>query len=291
MARLSDRLPENADGAWYVDDSCIDCGICREVAPTVFTSAQSRTEQSYVGRQPEGEAELRRAAMALVACPTSSIGTTDRGVDVRAAGAAFPEEVDQGVYFCGYAAESSFGAQSWLIVRPEGNVLVDSPRFARPLAERLEAMGGVDLMFLTHRDDVADHAKFAKRFGCRRILHEADRAAGTRDVEWLLEGDAPIELASDLLAIPVPGHTRGSTVLLHRERHLFTGDHLWQTERTGRLHASRSVCWYSWPKQKKSVERLLSRDFTWVLPGHGRRHHTSSAAEMQAELRALIDAM
>jgi glyoxylase-like metal-dependent hydrolase (beta-lactamase superfamily II)/ferredoxin len=291
VARLSDRLPENAPGAFYVDDSCIDCGTCREVAPAVFTSEGSRTDQSYVHRQPEREAETLRAAMALVACPTSSIGTTDRSVDVRAAGAAFPERVDGNVYFCGYAAESSFGARSWLVVRPEGNVLVDSPRFARPLVERLEALGGVDLMFLTHRDDVADHAKFAKRFGCRRILHEADRASGTRDVEWLLEGDAPIEVAPDLLAIPVPGHTRGSTVLLHRSRHLFTGDHLWQTERTGRLHASRSVCWHSWAKQRRSMERLLEHSFTWVLPGHGQRHRTASVEEMRAELRALIGEM
>ncbi len=291
MARLSDRLPDNAPGAFYVDSSCIDCGMCRAVAPSVFSSEQSRSEQSYVRRQPEGDAETHRAAMALVACPTSSIGTTDRSVDVRAAGAAFPEKVDENVYFCGYAAESSFGARSWLVVRPEGNVLIDSPRFAGPLVERIESLGGIDLMFLTHRDDVADHARFAERFGCRRILHDADRTRETRDVEWLLEGDAPMEFAPDLLAIPVPGHTRGSTALLHRDRHLFSGDHLWRSERTERLHASRGVCWYSWSLQKKSMERLLDHSFSWVLPGHGQSHRTASPEAMHAELRALIARM
>lgn len=29
-------------------------------------------------------------------------------------------------------------------------------------------------MFLTHQDDVADHAKWAARFGCERIIHEDD---------------------------------------------------------------------------------------------------------------------
>lgn len=67
-------------------------------------------------------------------------------------------------------------------MRPEGNVLVDSPRFAAPLVRRIEAMGGVALMFLTHRDDVADHEKFHQHFGCQRIVHEADVTRPTAGV-------------------------------------------------------------------------------------------------------------
>ena len=46
-------------------------------------------------------------------------------------------------------------------------------------------------MFLSHRDDVADHAAFARRFGCKRVLHRVDVGDGTRDVERRLEGDEP----------------------------------------------------------------------------------------------------
>ena len=46
-----------------------------------------------------------------------------------------------------------------------------------PLVTEIEAMGGVRRMFLTHRDDIADHARFAEKFGAERIMHAADGAA------------------------------------------------------------------------------------------------------------------
>jgi glyoxylase-like metal-dependent hydrolase (beta-lactamase superfamily II)/ferredoxin len=290
VARLAERLPDNAPGEFFVDASCIDCAVCREVAPEVFAAEGSATEQSYVRAQPVAPASRLRAAMALVACPTASIGTVDK-IDLRAAVAAFPDPIEDGVSFCGYASESSFGAQSYLVRRPAGNVLVDSPRFTRPLVRRLEELGGVAMMFLTHRDDVADHARFRAHFGCERVLHRRDVSGDTADVERKLDGDAPIPLAPDLLAIPVPGHTRGSTALLHAGRFLFSGDHLWRAEDEERLEASRSVCWFSWPEQTRSMERLIEHRFEWVLPGHGRRFRADSPAAMERELRRLVLSM
>ena len=289
VARLDDRLPENAPGDFYVDASCIDCGTCREVARETFAIEGSATEQSYVRRQPDSEEARLRAGMALVACPTSSIGDASKS-SLAAAVASFPEPIvpELGVYFCGYAAESSFGARSYLVKRDGGNVLVDSPRAAKPLGDRIEALGGARWMFLTHRDDVADHAHWAARLSCERILHARDVTSGTRAVERKLDGEEPIRLADDLVAIPVPGHTRGSVALLYADEVLFTGDHLWATEDGTRLHASRSVCWYSWPEQTRSMERLLDYRFTIVLPGHGRRFRASSARAMRDELERLI---
>ena len=60
---------------------------------------------------------------------------------------------------------------------------MDSPRAAGPLLKNLESRGGIATMFLTHRDDVADHAAFHRRFGCERVLHERDVTPSTRDVE------------------------------------------------------------------------------------------------------------
>src|SRR5262249_54685468 len=156
-------------------------------------------------------------------------------------------------------SESSYGASSYLVRREAaaGNVLVDSPRAARPLVERLRALGGVRLMFLTHRDDVADHDKFRRAFGCERILHAADVRGGTAGVERRLTGSDPVRIDGDLVAIPVPGHTRGSAALLYRDQVLFSGDHLWGDEETGELAMGRSVCWYSWPEQVRSLRRLL----------------------------------
>ena len=50
------------------------------------------------------------------------------------------------------------------------------------LVPMLQALGGAKYMFLTHRDDVADHARWAKELGLQRIIHktEANRSQGTK---------------------------------------------------------------------------------------------------------------
>jgi len=287
MASLAQRLPDNVPGNFYVDRTCIDCDTCRRIAPSVFEQGDGH---SFVAFQPEASEERRRALMALVACPTASIGTVER-TDARAAAEAFPETVAENVSFCGFTAESSFGAWSYFVERPEGNVLVDSPRAAGPILSALEARGGIATLFLTHRDDVADHAALHRRFGCERILHENDVSAKTRDVELRLRGTEPVALAGDLLAIPTPGHTRGHAVLLYRETFLFGGDHLAWSRRRGRLVAFRDACWYSWDEQIRSMERLLDHRFEWVLPGHGAWHHAASPEAMRFEVERCVEDM
>lgn len=285
MANPAKRLHENVPGDFYVDDSCIDCDACRQIAPTVF---RDHGEQSSVFHQPVGEVEVLGALKALVACPTSSIGTT-RDYDARLGVEAFPDNVDANVYFCGFTSESSFGAWSYLVIRPEasgGNILVDSPRFTRPLVRKIEALGGISTIFLTHRDDVADQEKFARHFRASRVMHKDDGAA-RYGVERIVEGGDAVRLDSDLLVIPTPGHTRGHAVLLYRDKYLFTGDHLaWSpTRRT--LTAFRSACWYNWEVQTRSMEKLLDYKFEWVLPGHGRIHHDTAEA-MRAHLEGCV---
>ena len=67
---------------------------------------------------------------------------------------SFPLPIDAsipGVYHCGYHSRKSFGAASYFIQRPGGNILVDSPRFCETLASKLESLGGVRYIILTHR--------------------------------------------------------------------------------------------------------------------------------------------
>jgi glyoxylase-like metal-dependent hydrolase (beta-lactamase superfamily II)/ferredoxin len=281
MARASDRIPENVGDDFFVDSSCIDCDLCRQLAPATFARTDRRA-QSYVHAQPKGGDGEHRALMALVTCPTSSIGTI-RKHDSKPAARAFPELVADDVYFCGWAAESSYGASSWLIRRPDGNVLVDSPRAASTLIARLEELGGVRYMFLSHRDDVADHETFRERFGCERIVHRSEGIRG----EVVVDGLDPVRIADDLVVVPVPGHTRGSIALVYRDTFAFTGDHVWATDEQDGLEAGRDVCWYSWPEQLRSMARLAEHRFEWVLPGHGRRFHAPSVDAMRAELLRL----
>jgi glyoxylase-like metal-dependent hydrolase (beta-lactamase superfamily II) len=150
-------------------------------------------------------------------------------------------------------------------------------------------LGGVAKIFLTHRDDVADAAKYAKHFGAKRIIHEGDKS-GMPDAEIFLEGMEPISMGRDFLIIPTPGHTRGHSVLLYKNKYLFSGDHLWWSRRTRHLGASRRHNWHSWKKQIDSIKRLQDYSFDWVLPGHGRRAHFPKE-KMARELAELVEEM
>ena len=288
MAQIKHRLPENVEGDFYVDATCIDCDACRQIAPAIFRDHDGR---SVVYRQPRNPGEQHRAFMALVACPTASIGTVSHR-SARSGVQAFPVHVVDDVYYCGFNSEASFGAWAYLIVRPQergGNVLVDSPRFNAPLVKRIEQMGGVNLMFLSHRDDIADHIKFAGHFHCPRIMHEGDGATA-RGIERVITGTDPLRIDDDLLLIPTPGHTRGHQVLLYQNNVLFTGDHLaWSPERET-LTAFRDVCWYSWTEQTRSMEKLLAYRFASVLPGHGRIHN-GQTEEMHKHLERCVARM
>jgi glyoxylase-like metal-dependent hydrolase (beta-lactamase superfamily II) len=222
-----------------------------------------------------------------VACPTGSIGTREPVDEVAEAASAFPVLIDGDVYDNGYHSRKSFGAASYFIRRPSGNVLVDSPRYNERLARRLDELGGVRYLLLTHRDDVADHAQWHDRFGCERLLHRDDVSAATRHVEIQPEGGDPVALADDLLVLPVPGHTRGHVVVHHADRFLFTGDHLAFSPELGHLYAFRRHCWYSWPRQVESMRTLLARRFEWVLPGHGRRFHATAGQARRSLERCL----
>nr|WP_290221749.1 MBL fold metallo-hydrolase [Trichocoleus desertorum] len=284
MAHLQQRHPQNINGDFYVDTTCIDCDTCRWMTPEVF---HREADQSVVYHQPVDETERLRAMQALLSCPTASIGTVEKPTDIKTAQSSLPILLTDNVYHCGYHAESSYGAASYLIQRREGNVLVDSPRFAPPLVKRLEELGGVRYLYLTHRDDVADHRKFHDHFGCDRILHQDEINHGTQDVEIQLQGAEPVQLAPDLLIIPVPGHTKGHTVLLYKHQFLFTGDHLAWSESQHHLVAFREACWYSWSELVKSMHKLAKYDFEWVLPGHGRRYH-SDRATMQQQMQQCL---
>ena len=265
MASPGKRLTSNVAGEFYVDDTCIDCAACRWMAPQVF-DAHGSTSRVYC--QPRAPEDRTRALQAAVACPTGSIGCDDPA-GVAWAAESFPHPIEDGVYHAGYHSEKSFGAASYLIVRPEGNVLVDSPRFNRRLMRRIEELGGVALMFLTHRDDVADHQRYHERFGCKRILHARDVTAGTRGVEVVIQGDEPVALDDRLCVIPTPGHTRGSACLLYDDRFLFSGDHVAFSTEDDAIIAFEDACWFDWRVQTRSMERLLAHRFEHLLPGHG----------------------
>ncbi len=73
MADKSRKVPENVAGSFYVDETCIDCDLCRETAPANFIR-QDDAGYSYVARQPRDPAEEAACLAALEECPVEAIG-------------------------------------------------------------------------------------------------------------------------------------------------------------------------------------------------------------------------
>jgi glyoxylase-like metal-dependent hydrolase (beta-lactamase superfamily II)/ferredoxin len=284
MADQKKRLDSNIAGNFYVDATCINCDTCRQLAPMSFEEVG---DFSAVTSQPADQGPLHQAYQALLSCPVGSIGTehSDKSL-MQGAMASFPIHLDGGVSYCGFNSEKSFGANSFFIEHPEGNWLIDSPRYIKHLVEAFERKGGIARIFLTHKDDVADAEKYAAHFGAKRMIHRADIEA-VPDAEWIIEGADSIEVSPEFLIIPVPGHTAGCMALLYKNQFLFTGDHLWWDSEQKVLGAPSRLVWRK-HVLVDSIRRLLDYPFKWVLAGHGGRTRLP-ADQMRAKLQALVE--
>ena len=73
MPNIEDRIPQNIEGRFYVDNTCIDCDQCRSHAPDFFMRDDDEAT-SFVYRQPATETEIELCIDAMEGCPTQSIG-------------------------------------------------------------------------------------------------------------------------------------------------------------------------------------------------------------------------
>ncbi|HSF67386.1 MAG TPA: MBL fold metallo-hydrolase [Nitrospiraceae bacterium] len=284
MADETKRLDSNVAGNFFVDATCINCDTCRQLAPESFEEVGSF---SAVTRQPTDERQSHQAYQALLACPVGSIGAgrSDQLL-MKKAMMSFPLQLEDEVSYCGFNSEKSFGANSFFVQHPDGNWLIDSPRYLKHLVEAFERRGGIAYIFLTHKDDVADAEKYAAHFGAQRMIHRADIEAAP-DAEWVIEGVDSIQVMPQFRVIPVPGHTAGSMALLYKDRFLFTGDHLWWDSAQNMLGAPSRLVWRK-HVLVDSIKKLLDYPFEWVLAGHGDRARLP-ADEMRAQLQALVE--
>jgi glyoxylase-like metal-dependent hydrolase (beta-lactamase superfamily II)/ferredoxin len=266
LAKIELQNKKNTPGPLFVDTSCIDCGTCFHIAPEVF---QEQSNLSVVVKQPNGIGEWAQAKEAILSCPTNSIGVQHPPKEFKEAPLTLPRLITDDIYFCGYTSEDSYGATSYLVKTSAGNILIDSPRFNSHLVNEIENLGGVEWMFLSHRDDVAHHQKFRDHFKCQRIIHKDDIQKTTEDCEIVLQGQGDVEFNSDIKIIMTPGHTVGHMVLYYKNKYLFTGDHLFYDFDLSKVYASKSVNWYSWSEQLKSIRKLEELNVEWVFPGHG----------------------
>jgi ferredoxin len=81
MADIKNKVPENAEGPFFVDDSCIDCDTCRCISPANFRRSDDHG-YSYVYHQPATREERELAEEAIDCCPVGAIGQSDEASPV-----------------------------------------------------------------------------------------------------------------------------------------------------------------------------------------------------------------
>ncbi|MEU6278477.1 MBL fold metallo-hydrolase [Streptomyces populi] len=268
---------------WEIGENCINCDVARQLAPETVVEADAR---SLLTRQPADAAEELALERAAAACPVRAIRRDPEGVPA----VLFPMRLDREVYLCGYNSARTFGANAYLVRRPEGNLLVDTPRWTSAVASSYEELGGIAHILLTHRDHTAHARRFAKHFGARVWIHQDDKDAAPY-ADRVLRGREPAEVLPGVIARPVPGHTRGSVVYVVDDRYCFTGDTLYWSRTAQDLEVFETVVWYSRPELVGSLLRLAEEArFSWVLPGHGDRCHRP-AEELRDRLSRLAARM
>jgi len=83
MAELQHRFEKGVGapkgiGEFFVAEQCIDCDLCRQMAPDIFKRKFTGVGGiSYVERQPKTDLDMRKTIDALDACP---VGAIQKGV-------------------------------------------------------------------------------------------------------------------------------------------------------------------------------------------------------------------
>ena len=77
LARLTfEKFPENQPGRYAVNVECIDCDLCRQIAPKNFTRQMAKGH-SYVYQQPGNAQQEAQCQEALDTCPVDAIEATN----------------------------------------------------------------------------------------------------------------------------------------------------------------------------------------------------------------------
>jgi glyoxylase-like metal-dependent hydrolase (beta-lactamase superfamily II) len=165
----------------------------------------------------------------------------------------------------------TLGGTAYLIVKTQGNILVDCPLWDVATQAFIEAQGGLQGVVITHRGGLSrDAIALYQAFNCPVYLQEQEAYLLPQvPVTPFQQG---LSLAEGLELVWTPGHSPGSSCLYDKRFGgvLFTGRHL-LPDQTGRPVPLKTEKTFHWPRQLASVEALRQR-FTpatlqYICPG------------------------
>jgi glyoxylase-like metal-dependent hydrolase (beta-lactamase superfamily II) len=180
-----------------------------------------------------------------------------------------PQVVFEGI-FAFPPNRQTLGGTAYLIVENHGSILVDCPAWNPDVLSWLRPFPPVQWLVLTHRGGMAEVGQIQTELGCQVLVQEQEA--------YLLPGltvstfQEKIELGENLEVIWTPGHSPGSACLYGRQQGgiLFSGRHVLPTP-TGEPMPLRTAKTFHWPRQLRSLQRLLARfnqqTLNYLCPG------------------------
>ena len=164
---------------------------------------------------------------------------------------------------------SSPSSPSPISPTPAGNILIDCPAWNESTEEFLREVGGVSLLFITHRGGIGKAQEIQEAMRCQILIQEQEA--------YLLPGlnvttfQDELTISERIQVIWTPGHSPGSACLYYNFAggFLFSGRHLLPNQECKPVPFKLSKTFH-WLRQIRSVkalrERFDSETLSYICP-------------------------
>lgn len=164
----------------------------------------------------------------------------------------------------------TLGGTAYLIVKNQGNLLIDCPIWDEDSAAFIHRQGGVSQLILTHRGGISEQLpKIQSALNCPLLIQEQEAyQAGPNHAIETFHHEKTWPEGDRLLW--TPGHSPGSACFYAAsQKVLFTGRHL-LPDREGQPTPVKTPKTFHWPRQKQSVLKLVDQfspaTLQYILP-------------------------
>ncbi|HBY81407.1 MAG TPA: MBL fold metallo-hydrolase [Cyanobacteria bacterium UBA11148] len=150
------------------------------------------------------------------------------------------------------------------------NILIDCPAWNEANEQFLRQVGGVSLLFITHRGGIGRVREIQEAMGCKILIQEQEA--------YLLPGldvipfQQEFSLSPNSQALWTPGHSPGSACFYYNFAGgiLFSGRHLLPNAQ-GEVVPLRTSKTFHWRRQIQSIQFLMNRftpeTLSYICPG------------------------
>lgn len=166
----------------------------------------------------------------------------------------------------------TLGGTAYLIVKNQGNILIDCPIWDADTAEFIHRLGGISQIILTHRGGLSEQLpKIASALSCTVVVQEQEAYLVSQSIpKQTFHKEMTWEDGDRLFW--TPGHSPGTCCYYHAQENgiLFTGRHL-VPNKAGEPTPLKTPKTFHWKRQLNNVERLKQEfnqdSLKYIMPG------------------------